>query len=278
MWIIPSNLPLSSASALEFLESKEDLAESALSAELLPMWKSSHSSLRTWSQRWNKVYWLPHLFGRMLKPSMDFLFVERYTALLEVIHAPENRSPGYEKGIFIKDSFGRLYAELSQQQNLFGAFSKTWTTTLRERIQLYNAAYEIWVTQLRQESILRRKQELHMRGNGYSSSVSWSTPTVMATRKNMDIQEVLRIQKELKARKKNGNGFGLNLFQQVRMWQKDPVCGQCHKDSNNLIGRQQGSLNPEWVAQLMGTTLQKTFFVHTATPWSSKPQKSLLEI
>jgi hypothetical protein len=101
-------------------------------------------------------------------------FVERYTASLEVIHVPENRLPGYEKAICIKDSFGRLLEERSRQADLFGAFLKTWTTTLRERIRLYNEAYEIWVMQLRQESLQRRKLAL-LRRERESSSLRWPT-------------------------------------------------------------------------------------------------------
>ncbi len=156
MWIIPSNHPLYSRFAPDYLESKEALQELASTPVSWPTWKSKPSSLQTWLRAWKRVYWIPHLFGRMLKPSMHRLFVEKYTASLAVIHVPENRLPGYEKGIYIKDSFGRLYAELSMQQDLFGASSRTWTTILRERIRLFRAAYEIWVTQLRQEYTQRQ--------------------------------------------------------------------------------------------------------------------------
>lgn len=42
----------------------------------------------------------------------------------------------------------------------------------------------------------------------------------------------------------------------------------------NLSGSTQELLNPAWVAQLMGTTLEKTFFVHLETPYTETPLKS----
>ena len=53
--------------------------------------------------------------------------------------------------------------------------------------------------------------------------------------------------------------------------------GQLDQDKSNMIGKShglsRGRLNGAWVFQLMGTTLEKTFFVPLATQWLSKPQK-----
>lgn len=245
MWIIPSNLHLSSVSALEYLASKEDLKELALIAVSWPTWKSKPSSLPTWLRAWKRVYWIPHLFGRTLKPSMHARFVEEYTASLEVIHVPDNHLPGFENGICIRDSFGRLYADLSRQQDLFGAFSKTWTITCRERIRLYNEAYEIWVTQLRQESTRRLKRAVAIYGKDYTSS-RWTTPT------SRDYKDSFG----MCAQRKDGKSRLEQLARQVFHW---------HKVSGKWNGNNRVLMNPDWVAQLMGTTLEKTFFMHTVT-------------
>jgi hypothetical protein len=42
---------------------------------------------------------------------------------------------------------------------------------------------------------------------------------------------------------------------------------------NSTPGKPKGQLNPEWVAQLMGTTLEQSFFASMATGSSPKPQK-----
>lgn len=287
MWIIPSNHPMSSAFVQAYLASKEDLQEQELSAMSLPTWKSKPSSLQTWLRAWKRVYWIPHLFGRMLQPSMHRLFVERYTESLEVIHVPENRLPGYEKGTYIKDSFSRLYAELSQQQDLFGAFSKTWMTTLRERIRLYNAAYEIWVMQLRQESTRRKKLAHLMRGKESSYSQLWPTSSARDWRSGLSNQhgknsrplnEVVLLYPtpyatmDRKYKLKPGTqSSDRNLSAMARRGELNG--SQCHKDMINGSGKSQGQyLNQRWVAQLMGTTLEKIFFVPLATQWLNKQQ------
>lgn len=303
MWIIPSNLPLSSAFALEYLGSSEDLKELASIPVSWPTWKSKPTSLQTWLRAWKRVYWIQHLFGRTLKPSMHRLFVEEYTASLAVIHAPENPSPGYEKATSIKDSFGRIYAEPSRQPDLFSVSSRTWMTTLQERIRLYNAAYTIWVTGLRAEYTQRKKLALLMKDNDCSSS-HWPTPSTpnggrglpksfqmwgnqmySGERKvQIHLHHAVRLWATPSANltgetaesytkrkaaynnvKKKGSatfrGMGLDI--QVSQWARV---------MSNTNGNTREKLNPAWVAQLMGTTLEKIFFVPLATQWSSKQQ------
>lgn len=300
MWIIPSNHPLSSAFAPEYLESSEDLKELASIPVSWPTWKSKPTSLQTWLRAWKRVYWIQHLFGRMLKPSMHARFVEEYTASLAVIHAPENPLPGYEKAIYIKDSFGRIYAELSRQPDLFSVSSKMWTTTLRGRIRLFNAAYTIWVTGLRAEYTQRKKLAQLMKGNGYSS-LRWPTATAMDT--EQEPAKLLERAARMKARnngkngtKYSGNGCGMSLGTAVKNWatasardwksgnsnqhgknerplnEQVLIYGQRDKDTINTTGKSREQLNPAWVAQLMGTTLERIFFVPLATAWSSKRQ------
>jgi hypothetical protein len=94
MWIIPSNHPLYSAFAPAVVCSKEDLNELS---DLLPsrlMWRSKPFAYTTWLLRWNRVWWVQHLFGRTLKPSHHQLFTEKYTASLADIPASLLASPG----------------------------------------------------------------------------------------------------------------------------------------------------------------------------------------
>src|ERR1700747_1185677 len=107
MWIIPSNHPLYSAFAQECVASKEDLSEllveygnittqvpineneegpvktKTVVVSALPLfWKSKPLSATIWLSKWNKVYWLPRLFGRTLKLSQQSNFTEKYTESL----------------------------------------------------------------------------------------------------------------------------------------------------------------------------------------------------
>lgn len=302
MWIIPSNLPLSSRSALEFLGSSEDLKELGSMPVSWPTWKSKPTSVQTWLRAWKRIYWIQHLFGRMLKPSMHDRFAEEYTASLAVIHAPENPSPGFEKATFIKDSFGRLYADLSRQPDLFSVSSKTWTTILRARIRLYKEAYAIWGTELRKEYTRQNKLAQLMREND-SSSLRWPTATAMDT--EQEPGKLLERAARMKARnngkngtKYSGNGCGMSLGTAVKNWHTPIVqdsrnsglmesrmkrttielsaqvqlYGLQDKDTTSIYGKNREQLNPAWVAQLMGTTSEKIFFVPLATQWSSKQQ------
>ena len=49
--------------------------------------------------------------------------------------------------------------------------------------------------------------------------------------------------------------------------------GHLNEDNNNTTGKPKGQLNPEWVAQLMGTTLEQRCYANTVTELSHKPQK-----
>jgi hypothetical protein len=73
-----------------------------------------------------------------------------------------------------------------------------------------------------------------------------------------------------KTKSKMGSGRGMTLETAVNRWDID---GQQDRVFSNIHGKSTGKLNPAWVAQLMGTTLEKTFFVPLATAWLSRPPK-----
>lgn len=203
MWILPSNHPLYSAYAPEAVASKKDLQTLLDANQQLPlMWRSKPLSLKIWLQKWKKVFWLQHLFSRILKPSMASRFVTEYTASLAVIRAKEKATQGKENSGTTPDSFGRILNSLSSQLSLFSVSSKTSQDTLQALSSTFLQAYENWVTQLRQEytqraklSALREKQSVsmmvanlntwlsgasHSNANGSLSSQSnWATPNCM---------------------------------------------------------------------------------------------------
>lgn len=258
MWIIPSNHPMYSACALGFSDWSGDLIEFSDELTSSLMWKSKPSLLKTWLQRWNRVYWLRHLYGRMLKPSMAGHFVIKYAASLEVIHANRFPTPVHETELPTRDTFTRIYQELSKQQDLFGASLRTSKDTSRWDMIVFTKTWSQWVTMLRQDSSRRQKLAHHMRGQGYSSSQSgetgnWPTP---ATRdyKGANGDE------HFKEKERPHMGQLPNAVKQ------EQINGQPDRDNPSTNGKSQEQLNPAWVAQLMGTTLEKTFFVHMVTP------------
>ena len=73
------------------------------------------------------------------------------------------------------DTFSRIFVESSRQSSLFGVSSKTSAATCPLDSPKFTKAYEIWVTELRRDSLQRRKSALHIKEKGCSS---W--PTIQA--------------------------------------------------------------------------------------------------
>ena len=340
MWIIPSNHPLYSAFAQECVASKEELSELSGQLEQSLMWKSKPLLLKIWYSKWNKVYWLPHLFSRMLKPSRGNSFAERYTVSLEDIHASHSPQQDSGKEPMILDTFGLLLNTVLKNRGLIGSSSRMSRDTYHLVSSVYKRTFEKWVTLLKQESLQRRKLEPLTSGQGSlfsgwktpSSSeceggtiselrngqkgdlkyklrdqVTWPTPT----QENAHDPEKLKARaKRLKARnngkngtKYSGNGCGPNLATKVqeqnwptasaRDWKDTPgmskerdgrelgridqlpiaVYHYGHQDQleSNTNGKRP-VLNPAWVMQLMGTTLEKTFFAWREMESSNKQQ------
>lgn len=287
MWIIPSNLPLSSASALEYLGSSEDLKELASIPVSWPTWKSKPTSLQTWLRAWKRVYWIQHLFGRTLKPSMHDHFVEEYTASLAVIHV--SRSVLSENKTVMNTNSISGHISLIQPTlfDPYSASSKMLSTTSILDTKKSNPIWKELVTQLRKEFIQRKRSAPLIEEND-CSSLHWPTPrsspnenrqtkptpSQRAGKHGMNLSVSVQLWVTPSARdhkdspgmiaqRKDGKSRLDQLARQVFHWDKD---------INNIHGKSREQLNPAWVAQLMGTTLEKIFFVPLATAWLSKQQ------
>src|SRR5688572_10754542 len=150
MWIIPSNHPLYSAYAQECVAPKEDLNGLSGLSISLPSWRWKPSLLQTFSRVWNRVYFIPHLFGRMLKPSMHSRFIKRYTASLVDIHANHSPRMESEEDKTTHDTFTLLYQKLFRSSNQRGVSLKTSKAILHADSILFARIYKAWVTQLKQ--------------------------------------------------------------------------------------------------------------------------------
>ena len=116
---------------------------------------------------------MQHLSGRILKPSMECLFGTEYTSSLAVIPASHSRSPASEKESPTPDTFGLILKESLRQLDLFTDFSKMSPDTLPLDSQPFTEAYEIWVTRLRWDCLLRQSAARLTAG---SDCLSWRTP------------------------------------------------------------------------------------------------------
>jgi hypothetical protein len=371
MWIIPSNLPGCFQYAPEYAASKEELNERLAQSEPLLMWKSKPLSSKTFWLAWKRVWWMQHLSGRILKPSMQSRFVIAWTESLADTRANHLAPQENEEAQKTQDTFGRMLRGSFAQSDLFGDSLKTSADTLPLDSIRFIKVFQEWTMQLRRESLQRRKLARHIRENGYSSSqlekTAWRTPTAQAPGINPD-----RLDGEAGSRmydKQTGRLAQYGLDQQVHMWhtplvqdsrnsgtmesrqkrvtqelatqvqnwgtprvatnqmignteapeksrledqvlkwctpvatmykgssegaliRKDgkersidrldlvvqAIYGQQDQENSNTTGKRRTQLNPAWVLQLMGTTLEKTFFVPLATQWLSKQQNSLSE-
>lgn len=131
MWIIPSNLQLSSRSALEYLGSSEDLSELASTPVSWPTWKSKPTSLPT--------------------------FMERYTASLEDIPVSHLVLSESKTATSMNSTSGRTS---TTQPTLFDpcfASLKTLSTTSILVTKPSNPIWKDLVTRLRKEFTQRKK-------------------------------------------------------------------------------------------------------------------------
>ena len=82
MWIIPKNLPIYH-SAQDMQELILDSKKLACLSEQSLMWRSKPLPVKTWLQKWKMDGSIPHLFGRILKPSTGNFLVEEWISSLE---------------------------------------------------------------------------------------------------------------------------------------------------------------------------------------------------
>ena len=179
MWVIPKNHALYSAFAQDMLESKEDLALLESTIEHSLTLKSKLSPLQTWYRRWSRINWLPHLFGRMLKPSLHTSFEEKLTYSMQAIHANPLvwQAKIKEKNITkTQDTSGLTSETTSKQSDLFDAFSRMSKDTSTEGLEKSLEIWKNWVTQQRGDYSARKKLALLIRGK---ESLSWATPNTM---------------------------------------------------------------------------------------------------
>lgn len=267
VWILPNNHPLYSAFAQDSLASKGDwnglLTTSDGKDQPLPlMWKSKPLSVRTWLQGWKRVFWRQPLSGRMLKPSIHTHFVESYTATLEDIPASLSLLQENSVGPMIPDTFGRTSNINFTQLDLFSASSRTSPGTLISDTERSDKTWKKWVMQLRKEYSARKKLARLTGGNGFSSlqsnGANWPTPRAAEHKGTGPVGS--------KSHKHRLERDYLDaVVEQVTYGHPAP-------DSLSMTGKPREQLNPAWVAQLMGTTLGKTFFVPMVTQWWNKQQ------
>jgi hypothetical protein len=162
MWILPKQLIAQYPSAQVCGDSKEELQELASLYELSAMWKSKPFSASTWLSRWKRVWWISHLFGRTLKPSMRENFETEYVASLEVTHVNLSVLQANAREPMTHDTYGHTSKNTYVQLDLFGVSSRTLKDTLHSDMNKCEETYKNLVIQLRKEYLVRKKLGHHI--------------------------------------------------------------------------------------------------------------------
>ena len=176
MWIVPKTLSA-------FVQDTEglnlDLEERAWMLESSAMWRSKPSSKQTWLRRLKKDSWMTHLSTRILKPSQQKSFEEKFVASWEDIHVSRSVARESEKERKTQDTCGHTSEAMSGQLDLFGAFSKMSEVTPRWG---YGESCPIWkkmVTERSSDCTQRRKQARLTNASDASSWRNYPTPTAL---------------------------------------------------------------------------------------------------
>jgi len=280
MWIIPLNHPLRYHYAQECVDSIEDLKEelqhygtyqeekvlkngthTVKELSNMPlMWRSSHLSPSIWLGKWNKVYWLPLLFGRTLKHSRGDHFTEKYTSSLVDFLASHFHNPGYRKELRTQDISSHSLNLESTQLDLFSFGSKTSPTISTSDTVKSEDEYRALVTKLKRTYSLRKKWALHILGSVYSSSL-WPTPTALNR-----VRDEETLQKCLVFRKQNANQNTVPLYLQETVQKWASPMSRDHKGQTGFLN--QPSLPNQvnlWTTPLVGATTRKTKFKQGGT-------------
>ena len=279
MWIVPKTLSA-------FVQDTEGLNlgldERAWMLEQSAMWRSKPSSKQTWLRRLNRNSWLTALSTRILKPSQQKSFEEKYTASLVGIHANRSVARGSEKEKKTQDTYGRISEDTSEQLALPGFLPKMSEVTPRWG---YGESCPIWkkmVTERSSDCTQRRKQA---RLTNASDVSSWPTPQASEGKANRhrDNPKAKGSQKWLTTivvdnwptpragnpgSRKPGTG-GKILAEEAKIHNGPPA-----PEKSSTSGKNQGSpkLNPNWVEQLMGLPIGWTDLGSWGTESSPKPQ------
>ncbi len=173
MWIyIPS----------EFYPSVQELAESSLDlnlqSQLLEQFVISRSKplrAKSWLAAWKKKDWIKRLFGRISKPSMANLGVEKWIASLADI--PASRLVLLEKNLAIKtqDISGLTSKDSSKKSSHQFASLKMCPTIYELDLKKLQMTYDNWVIKLRQACLQRKKSVLLTKEKDF---LSWPTVIV----------------------------------------------------------------------------------------------------
>lgn len=200
----------------EFYPSVQELEASSLDLNLQSqlleqsvMSRSKPLRAKSWLAAWKKKDWMQRLFGRILKPSMADLGVEKWIASLADI--PASRLVLLEKNLAqtIQDTSGLTSNDSSQKSSHQSASLKMSPTIYELDLKKSQMTYDKWVIKLRQACLQRKKL---VRLTKEKDCLSW--PTVIVSDHLCNTTETPQRWKERAQEKK---AEGINLHKPLRI-------------------------------------------------------------
>jgi hypothetical protein len=196
-------------SAQESAELNSDLSWQSQLLEQSAMSKSKPLRARSWLAAWKKKDWMQRLFGRILKPSMASLGVEKWIASLADIPVSHLALQEENWETKTQDISGQKLNDSSQKSNHQSASLKMLAGIYDLDLKKSQMTYKQWVIKLRQACLARKKLVLHTKEKDYSS---W--PTVIVSDHLCNPTETPQRWKERAKQKKME---GINLHKPLRI-------------------------------------------------------------
>lgn len=196
MWILPSNLPLSSSvlATLEYISDSNEQSQACGSSLLV---RSKLSPVRTWSAKWKRDSWTQHLSGRILNPSQASSFATAWTSLWAVIPASHSLQPASDSAQTTHATYGPSSVSRSDSSGPDTASSKTSMGTSRWDSPQSSAIWKKMVTEQRGEYSQRLKSARLTSENGCSSlplgEMRWCTPVANDDNKSPEAHLAMKV-------------------------------------------------------------------------------------
>ena len=269
MWILPKQLHTSAfvADTKALGLDSEDFSQIC---EKSLTWRGKDSLSRTWLQRWNRENWMQHLCSRTLRPSLTESFVDAWISSLEDSRVSHSQLLESVKQQRTQDTSSPTLQTESESADQQLSFSKMWKgysvaeqETENQFSNMSSEHWKAWVTEQRQEYSQRLKLA-HLTRESGSLSSGWMTPDCSDRRSQNSKQQGLSNQvKNWPTATTRDFRDGMNLQKVIRKDGKHRLdsiprlmqvvtYGYPDQTNPNTNGKNRGSLNPDWVEQLMG--------------------------
>ena len=214
MWIHVPKLLLSAFAAEGEAWTWPSQASSLAATDALLFVSGKPTQQRSLQRAWKKHSYLRLLSGMTLPRFLVNYSVERYISSTPGILASPSVVP--EIGLESKTpgTCGPTLPGSSERSSQSGASSRTSEGTSALDSSRCGETFADLVTRLKQDYSVRRKSALRIRGN---DSTSWPTPAAGFNQESEDPEKWAARREECRIRKKNGNGFGMQLGMTVRV-------------------------------------------------------------